>query len=350
MDFGDRRARHRPGDLAGECHVRRERPIVEDEAARAQAAIELRLQAHELPGELARSGPGDARLAERAHGVEDEIEGRGACFGRRFQNRGDALRGDFAEESESQVDLRGGHGLCAGEAREGRGGLRQRRAHRSGPADGQGEANRGDALRGDFAEESESQVDLRGGHGLGAGEAREGRADLRQRLAHGSGRPEGKEEAHGYSRKTVANPRKMKNPMLSVTNVRKTLDPTAGSRPKRSMASGMKIPASAATTRFRSIASAITPPSATLRERNQAATPSTPPQRTPFKALIPSSFMSRRRALWVLTCPSASARTMSVVVWLPELPPMPATIGMRAASAASFAMEPSKAPTTREAM
>src|SRR5260221_5725766 len=295
MDFGDRRARHRPGDLAGECHVRRERPIVEDEAARAQAAIELRLQAHELPGELARSGPGDARLAERAHGVEDEIEGRGACFGRRFQNRGDALRGDFAEESESQVDLRGGHGL-------------------------------------------------------GAGEAREGRADLRQRLAHGSGRPEGKEEAHGYSRKTVAIPRKMKNPMLSVTNVRKTLDPTAGSRPKRSMASGMKIPASAATTRVRSIASAITPPSATLRERNQAATPSTPPQRTPFKALIPSSLMSKRRAASVLTCPSASARTMSVVVWLPELPPMPATIGMRAASSASFAMEPSKAPTTREAI
>jgi hypothetical protein len=40
---------------------------------------------------------------------------------------------------------------------------------------------------------------------------------------------------------------------------------------------------------------------------------------------------------------------MSVVVWLPELPPMPATIGISAASAASFSIEPSKAPTTREA-
>ena len=77
--------------------------------------------------------------------------------------------------------------------------------------------------------------------------------------------------------------------------------------------------------------------------------PSTPPQITPFNALMPSSFMSRRRAFCVLTWPSASARTMSVVVWLPELPPMPATIGISAASAASFAIDPSNAPTTREA-
>jgi hypothetical protein len=41
---------------------------------------------------------------------------------------------------------------------------------------------------------------------------------------------------------------------------------------------------------------------------------------------------------------------MSVVVWLPELPPMPATIGISAASAASCAIEPSNSPTTREAM
>ena len=39
-----------------------------------------------------------------------------------------------------------------------------------------------------------------------------------------------------------------------------------------------------------------------------------------------------------------------VMVWLPELPPMPATIGISAASATSFAIEPSKAPITREAM
>ncbi|MNC93682.1 hypothetical protein D3C83_103640 [compost metagenome] len=39
-----------------------------------------------------------------------------------------------------------------------------------------------------------------------------------------------------------------------------------------------------------------------------------------------------------------------VMVWLPELPPMPATIGISAASATSFSIEPSKAPITREAM
>ncbi len=39
-----------------------------------------------------------------------------------------------------------------------------------------------------------------------------------------------------------------------------------------------------------------------------------------------------------------------VMVWLPELPPIPATIGISAASATSFSIEPSKAPITREAM
>jgi hypothetical protein len=38
------------------------------------------------------------------------------------------------------------------------------------------------------------------------------------------------------------------------------------------------------------------------------------------------------------------------MVWLPELPPMPATMGISAASATSFSIEPSKAPITREAM
>ena len=39
-----------------------------------------------------------------------------------------------------------------------------------------------------------------------------------------------------------------------------------------------------------------------------------------------------------------------VMVWLPELPPMPATIGISAASATSCAIEPSNTPITREAM
>ncbi|MNE53879.1 hypothetical protein D3C80_1486290 [compost metagenome] len=38
-----------------------------------------------------------------------------------------------------------------------------------------------------------------------------------------------------------------------------------------------------------------------------------------------------------------------VMVWLPELPPMPATIGINAARATSFSIEPSNSPITREA-
>ena len=39
-----------------------------------------------------------------------------------------------------------------------------------------------------------------------------------------------------------------------------------------------------------------------------------------------------------------------VIVWLPELPPMPATIGISAARATSRAIDSSNAPITREAM
>ena len=56
------------------------------------------------------------------------------------------------------------------------------------------------------------------------------------------------------------------------------------------------------------------------------------------------------RACSRVTCPSATARTIIVIVWLPELPPMPATIGISAASATSFSIEPSKTPITRDAM
>ena len=38
------------------------------------------------------------------------------------------------------------------------------------------------------------------------------------------------------------------------------------------------------------------------------------------------------------------------MVWLPELPLMPATIGISAASATSLAIESSKSPITRDAM
>ncbi len=46
----------------------------------------------------------------------------------------------------------------------------------------------------------------------------------------------------------------MKKPMPSVTKVRMTLDPSAGSRPARRMPSGTPIPTAAATSRLRSVA------------------------------------------------------------------------------------------------
>ena len=75
-----------------------------------------------------------------------------------------------------------------------------------------------------------------------------------------------------------------------------------------------------------------------------------PPQMSPLTTATPSSFTKSWRALVTVICPRATARTIMVMVWLPELPPMPATMGISAASATSFSIEPSKAPITREAM
>ncbi len=46
----------------------------------------------------------------------------------------------------------------------------------------------------------------------------------------------------------------------------------------------------------------------------------------------------------------ASARTATVIVWVPALPPIEATIGIRTASATIFSIEPSKRRITLEAM
>jgi glutamate dehydrogenase (NAD(P)+) len=81
-----------------------------------------------------------------------------------------------------------------------------------------------------------------------------------------------------------------------------------------------------------------------------ANSPTTPPQIRPFSALTPISLANSLRAFTAAIWPSASARTIMVIVWLPELPPIPATIGISAASATSLSIEPSKAPITREAM
>src|SRR5262245_62191545 len=72
------------------------------------------------------------------------------------------------------------------------------------------------------------------------------------------------------------------------------------------------------------------------------------PQIRPFATATPISFAKSFRACSTWICPSASVRTIIVIVWLPELPPIPATIGISAASATSFSIEPSKTPIDRK--
>ncbi|MNC85886.1 hypothetical protein D3C83_15050 [compost metagenome] len=81
-----------------------------------------------------------------------------------------------------------------------------------------------------------------------------------------------------------------------------------------------------------------------------ANSPTTPPQIRPFSSATPISLTKSLRALGPVICPRASARTIMVIVWLPELPDIPAMIGISAASATSWAMEFSNRPITRDAM
>ena len=67
-----------------------------------------------------------------------------------------------------------------------------------------------------------------------------------------------------YVKTKVASPRNIKKPPLSVIAVIKTLEPTAGSLPKRCIKSGIKTPIIAASIRFKTMALAITKPKSAL--------------------------------------------------------------------------------------
>ncbi len=58
-------------------------------------------------------------------------------------------------------------------------------------------------------------------------------------------------EVSAYRKNSVARPRKMNTPMLSVVNVSSTEEPSAGSRPARSSTSGTKVPTIAAISMFK---------------------------------------------------------------------------------------------------
>lgn len=66
----------------------------------------------------------------------------------------------------------------------------------------------------------------------------------------------------GYIRNSVARPRKIKKPPVSVIAVIMTLEPTAGSRPSFTIVIGIITPINAAISKLSIIAVVITPPSA----------------------------------------------------------------------------------------
>ena len=76
--------------------------------------------------------------------------------------------------------------------------------------------------------------------------------------------------------------------------------------------------------------------------------PVKPPHTKPFIKLNANSprIISRQFSAFILS--NAKARIVSVAVWLPMLPLMFATTGIKDASAANCAIAPSKTPTTRD--
>ena len=134
--------------------------------------------------------------------------------------------------------------------------------------------------------------------------------------------------------------------MTVVTN---TLDAIAGSTPMRSRPIGISVPASPATAMLTTMAAAMTKPIARLENQSQVTRPASTANSSPLAAPINSSLPTKRRVLASVRSFMASARTATVRVWVPALPPMEATIGMSTASATIRSMVASNRPITMEA-
>ena len=70
----------------------------------------------------------------------------------------------------------------------------------------------------------------------------------------------------------------------------------------------------------------------------------------PFRPPTAISLPMKRKALAAVSSPIASARTATVTVCVPALPPIDATIGISTASATIFSIAPSNWPITSEAI
>ena len=113
---------------------------------------------------------------------------------------------------------------------------------------------------------------------------------------------------------------------------------------------GRRAPASAATTRLMTSATAMIIPSQGSLKNQEAATATTAAHRTPFS--VPTATSRRvsqarfreNRSSWAMLL------ITRVSVWLPATPPMLATMGMRTASATTFSMVSVKRSITEAAM
>src|SRR4051812_18838835 len=150
--------------------------------------------------------------------------------------------------------------------------------------------------------------------------------------------------------KMVQRPSHDANPKTSVKVVMNTDEASAGSTFMARSASGISVPAVAATNMLMSIAAPRMAPSQTFPFHIQTTMAPTRPQAMPLPMPTPASLSSALRVLAQVNSPSAMPRTITVSVWVAALPPMPATTGMKMASAGTSLMRPSKSATTDAAM
>ena len=113
--------------------------------------------------------------------------------------------------------------------------------------------------------------------------------------------------------------------------------------------SGTMTPTAAAHSRLISVAAAMMAAIFQVPYQTMVTAPTMTAQMRPLSPPTAISFHSSQRALTHSTWPSAMPRMISVTVWVPAMPPMLATMGMSAASAATFSMVPSKRLTTAAA-
>src|SRR5439155_6021603 len=169
-----------------------------------------------------------------------------------------------------------------------------------------------------------------------AGVGTRGQAHGSRRQEHGDGDGEaGGAHVHGHSAdaKMVARPRKVRNPVTSVTVVRTIDDDCAGSWRSPLRISGTAAPAMPASVIAISIARPIT--TASPSDRLQRTTPSVVVSATanPLRRPTPSSFVRMRGHCESRNSRRASPRIVTARACMPLFPVWPATTGMRTASA-----------------